>query len=197
QCLLKFSRAILADRHHSTLARLYALISMSAYVTHLFVLILLLLQLPLIVLDYHFPPHIFFFTVAGVGQPLLFILSQQVLYPDWRQRLRYLPILLLVVIGITPSNSRAILQALFGHYHPFIRTPKRGYPNGQGHTRRADGSDRYTLPLDWSLLAELFLAIYAGAGIILALAHGNTGPLFFLLTCALGLGYVVFLSLRA
>ena len=196
QCLVKFGRAILTDRRQSRLARFYALISMSAYATHLFVLILLLLQLPLIAFNYRFSSYMFFFTVAGVGQPLLFVLSQQLLYPDWRRRLRYFPALLLVVIGTAPSSSRAILQAIFGRRHPFIRTPKRGCVNGRGQIAPADTHQQYRLPFDWILLVELSLAIYAGAGAILALLHRNTGPLFFLLTSTLGLGYVVYLSLR-
>ena len=196
QCLGKFGRAILADRHQSRLARFYALISMSAYATHLFVLVLLLLQLPLIVFDYRFSSYMFFFTIAGVGQPLLFLLSQQLLYPDWRRRLCYFPVMLLVAIGTAPSNSRAILQAIFGRRHPFIRTPKRGCPNGRGQIEPADIARQYRLPFDWIVLVELLLATYAGAGTILALVYRNTGPLFFLLTSALGLGYVVYLGFR-
>ena len=196
QCLCKFGRAILADRRQSRLARFYALISMSAYATHLLLLVLLLLQLPLIAFDYHFSSYMFFFTIAGLGQPLLFMLSQQLLYPDWRRRLRYFPLMLLVVIGTAPSNSRAILEAIFGRRHPFIRTPKRGRLNGEGRMERADLPEQYRLPPDWIVLVELLLAVYAGAGAILALVHRNTGPLFFLLTSALGLGYVVYLGLR-
>lgn len=192
QCLLKFGRAILVEGNFSRLARCYALISMSAYVTNLFLLILLLLQLPLIILDYRLSPYMFLFTIAGIGQPLLFVLSQQVLYTDWQRRLRYLPVMLLVIIGAAPSTSRAILQVLFSRNHPFIRTPKRGSPGGEIQPTQ----QQYHLPFDWIVVVELTLAIYAGAGLVLALIHRNMGALFFLLTCALGLGYVFYLGLR-
>jgi cellulose synthase/poly-beta-1,6-N-acetylglucosamine synthase-like glycosyltransferase len=113
QCLLKYGRAITTARQHTPLARFYALMSMSAYSTNLFVILLLLLQIPLLLLPVRFSPNLLLFSVAGIGQPLLFMMSQQVLYPDWLRRLRHFPTLVLVAIGMAPNNSRAIWQAVF------------------------------------------------------------------------------------
>ena len=188
QCLWKYGRSILADRHHTLLGRLYALFSMSAYATHLLLIALLLLLVPLIAADYTFSTNMLIFSLAGIGQPLLFILGQQALYPDWRRRLRHFPTLLLIAMGTTPSNSRAILQALVGRNHPFIRTPKVGC--------ESDAKTTYRLRFDWIILGELFLALYAALGLVLAVQHGNLGPVFFLLTACLGFGAVALLSLR-
>jgi cellulose synthase/poly-beta-1,6-N-acetylglucosamine synthase-like glycosyltransferase len=196
QCLLKFGRAIWGDGGHSRLARIYALLSMSAYFTQVFVMILLLLQLPLILLDYHFSGWMLLFSVAGVGQPLLFVLGQQVLYPDWRRRLRHMPTMLLVAIGIAPSNARALAQVLLKRSHPFVRTPKLGV-NGNGRNGRFPApAPSYTFPFDWIVLVELGLAAYAALTLILALARGNLGPLFLLLLGLFGFSYVAALSLR-
>ena len=187
QCLNKFGWDILRDHKHTLSARLYALVTMSAYTTHLLLLMLLFLQIPLIYLDYSFPTLLFAFSLIAIGQPLLFVLGQQVLYPDWVKRLRHFPTLLIVAIGLAPSNSRAILQALAGGQHVFVRTPK----TGDGLV----GKRPYRLPFDWIVVAEVLLAVYSLAGLLLAVSQGNWGPVFFLGMCTFGFGYVAFLSL--
>lgn len=187
QCLFKFGRPILTAVNQTRTARLYALLTMSAYSTHFLVLTLLLLQIPLLLLGVHFSPRMFIFSLAGLGQPLLFLLAQQALYSDWRQRLRHFPTMLLVAVGIGPSTSRAILEIFFRRQHAFVRTPK-------GDKRPF--ASPYRLPFDWIVVVELLLCAYAVTGIVLALHVGNLAPVFFLLTCASGMGYVAYLSLR-
>ena len=192
QCLVKFGQPILADKKQTLVARMYAVLSMSAYSTHLLVLTMLLLQLPLVLVDYRFSAKMLLFSIAGIGQPLLFVMAQQVLYTDWRKRLRHFPTMVLVAIGIGPSTSRGILQAFLTKDHPFIRTPKRG----DSGVKTAVLRQRYQLHFDWIILIEIFLALYAIVSITIAIANGNIGPLFFLVTCAAGMSYVAFLSLR-
>ncbi len=194
QCLQKYSGAIIRDRNYSLAARLYALLSMSAYATHFLLLILLLLQIPLIILDVHFPTWMLLFTVVGLGQPLLFVLAQRESYTDWVRRLIHFPTLLLVAIGTAPSNGKAMLQAFFGKEHPFVRTPKG--MSGKNSSQQISDRPYYRLPFDNVLLAEIFLFVYAIAGLILAIVKDNPGPLFLLTTSFLGFGYVAFLELR-
>ncbi|WP_420641925.1 glycosyltransferase [Candidatus Leptofilum sp.] len=187
QCLRKYGRLIATTPHHTLLARFYALISMSAYSTNLLVILLLLLQIPLLLLDFHFSSWMLLFSVAGIGQPLLFVMSQQVLYKDWLWRLRHFPTIVLIAIGLAPSNSRAILQTLFGNRHEFVRTPKQG---------NRTASPLQELRFDWLLLVEVGLAIYAWIGVILAMQQQNYGPLFFLASCALAYSGMVALNMR-
>ena len=181
QCLLKFGRSILTAHEQSWLARVYAVLAMSAYLTQPLLLLLLTLQVLLLALDFPFPSRLFLFTIAGLGQPILFVLGQQLLYQDWGRRLRHFPALLFISVGSAPSNSRAMWQALFSHQHIFMRTPK--------------GKHNYHLPFDGIVLAELFWFIYSAVGLILAWQSGNFGLLFFLATCLLAFGYVATLSL--
>jgi cellulose synthase/poly-beta-1,6-N-acetylglucosamine synthase-like glycosyltransferase len=182
QCLLKFGRSILSAQEQTWLARLYAVLAMSAYLTQPLLLLLLTLQVFLLALDFTFPSRLILFTIAGIGQPILFVIGQQLLYQDWWRRLRYFPSLLFISIGIAPSNSRAMWQALFSRQHIFMRTPK--------------GKHNYHLPFDSIVFAELFWMLYAGTGLLLAWQKGNFGLLFFLTSCVIGFGYVAFLSLR-
>ncbi|MBK8902865.1 MAG: glycosyltransferase [Anaerolineaceae bacterium] len=187
QCLLKYGRAITTAHSHTPLARFYALMSMSAYSTNLFVILLLLLQIPLLLLDVHFSSWLLLFSLAGIGQPLLFVMSQQVLHRDWLRRLRHFPTMVLVAIGMAPNNSRAVLQAVFSRSHDFVRTPKQG---SQAQ------SPLHELNFDWIMLVELGLALYAWIGVLVALHQQNRGPLFFLLTCALAYSYMLTLNMR-
>ena len=187
QCLLKYGGDIGKCRHQSIAARLYALLAMSAYSAHGLLLLLLLLLIPLLAFDFRFSSRWFWLGIAGVGQPLLFVLSQQILYRDWRRRLRYFPAMMLVAIGLAPGNCRAIGQAILGRRADFVRTPKGDALNP---------AQRYRLPLDWIVGVEAALAVYAAVGLALAWQQGNYGPFPFLLTCLVGFGYVAYLTVR-
>lgn len=190
QCLIKFFGDIMRSREHTVVARLYAVLAMSGYFASAFVMLLLLLQIPIIVSGVTLPPGLILLSIFGIGQPLLFIMAQQVLYPDWRRRLLNLPAMLIIAIGMAPSQCRAMAQVFAGKlfarvdHHPFIRTPK-----GEGQHAH------YKLPFDWIILAEIGLALYAWCAIVLAVARGVYAPILLLTTCAIGLSYVAYLSL--
>lgn len=195
QCLLKFGREILTDKQHTFMARIYALLTMSGYLAHPFLIILILLQLPLILLDYPLPPKLMAFSIAGLGQPVLFLISQQLIYDDWRRRLRHLPTLMLVSLGIGPAVTRGILQTVFHRKHPFIRTPK-GQPLLKTLALEQPQLEGYRLPYDNIVMVEIALALYTAAGLALALINGIIGPLFLLIFAIIGYSYVAYLTLR-
>ena len=181
QCLTKYAVPIWRAPDSSLLARLYALLSMSAYSTHPLLLLILALQLPLILSGFRFPSWMIIFSLLGMGQPLLFLLAQQALYRDWPRRARHLPALLLLAVGIAPSNTWAVLRGLFDRNFTFVRTPK-------GRARS------YRLRAGRGLWLQAALAAYAAALLALALALGNLGAALLPLFGLLGFGYV---ALRA
>ena len=61
-----------------------------------------------------------------------YLVSQKELYPDWRVRLKYLPFLMSVGIGLSVSNSKAVMEALLGIKTSFKRTPKYRYRKQEG-----------------------------------------------------------------
>ncbi len=181
QCLTKYAAPIWRAPDHSLLARLYALLSMSAYSTHLLLLLVLLVQLPLLLSGYQLPSWLLVFSVLGLGQPLLFLLAQQVLYRDWPRRARHMPALLLLAVGTAPSNTWAVLRGLSGRTFTFARTPK--------------GSHRsYHLRAGGMVWVEVAFALYSSAVLVLALLTSNPGAILLPLLGVLGFGYV---SLRA
>lgn len=195
QCLIKFGKDILTDTQHSLLARIYALLTMSGYLAHPFLITLILCQIPLILLGYPLSPKLMAFSIAGLGQPVLFLLSQQLIYADWRKRLRHFPTLMLISLGIGPAVTRALLQIIFKRQHAFIRTPKgqENVPNLKKEKRKLEG---YRLPFDNIIMVEIGLALYAAAGLILAILNGIWGPMFLLTFAILGYSFVVYLSLK-
>jgi cellulose synthase/poly-beta-1,6-N-acetylglucosamine synthase-like glycosyltransferase len=68
---------------------------------------------------------IFFFSSASVA--LFYFMSQKALRPKtWWKEIPYLPLLLALGIGMSISNAKAVLEAIFNHQTAFIRTPKYG-----------------------------------------------------------------------
>lgn len=190
QCLLKFGKPIMQAKEQSLIARLYALLTMAAYSTHLFVLLLLLLQVPLMAVGYRFSPKMIIFSIAGIGQPILFVLAQQILYGDWQRRLRHLPFMLVIAIGMGPITIRAILEIFTKQTHRFVRTPKFGDQLPLALAKRP-----YRFGFDKIIFLEIALSLYATLGLYFALQSQNFGPFLFLLSCAVGFGYVAYLSL--
>lgn len=193
QCLLKFGGQIATDYQHRPAARFYALLTMSGYLAHPLLLTLILLQIPLILAGYPLSSRLFFFSILGLGQPVLFILSQQLIYADWKHRLRHFPTLMMVSLGLAPSITRAIAQIATSSTHHFVRTPK-----GESAAQRSDlrrHLEGYRLPFDTIVLVEIALALYGAAGIVLALSRGIYGPLFLLTFCFVGFSFVSYLSL--
>lgn len=177
QCLLKYGGQIWRARGKPILARLYALLSMSGYFTHILLLLLLLVQLPLIVTGARPPSWLYFFGLLGLGQPLLFIMAQETLYRDWIARLRNIPTLLLVAIGIAPSNSFAILRAFLRKDITFARTPK-----GRANS--------YRLSPGWILIVEIGLVTYLTLTLLVALSTHDMKPVILLSSSILGISYV-------
>ncbi|MFN8527506.1 MAG: glycosyltransferase [Anaerolineae bacterium] len=64
--------------------------------------------------------------ILSLVPPVLFILSQWTLYPnwDWLRRSMALPVLLILGMGLSRSNTRAVMDGLFGGRGTFNRTPK-------------------------------------------------------------------------
>src|SRR5437867_1637523 len=56
-----------------------------------------------------------------------YLVSQKELFPKtWKRTFAYLPFLMALGIGLTITNSRAVMEALLGVKSPFARTPKYG-----------------------------------------------------------------------
>src|SRR5438128_8706284 len=53
-----------------------------------------------------------------------YMVCQREIHRDWRARIKYLPFLMLIGIGLSINNTRAVFEALFNKQSEFARTPK-------------------------------------------------------------------------
>ncbi len=53
-----------------------------------------------------------------------YMVCQREIHRDWRARIKYLPFLMSIGIGLCINNTRAVFEALFNKQSEFARTPK-------------------------------------------------------------------------
>jgi cellulose synthase/poly-beta-1,6-N-acetylglucosamine synthase-like glycosyltransferase len=119
-----------------------------------------------------------------------YMVCQREIHRDWRARLRYLPFLMSIGIGLSINNTRAVLEALFNRQSEFTRTPKYRIE------RDADEwvGKKYRQSVAVQPIIELALGLYFTATVFYALANGIYGTLPFLVLFQLGFLYTGLLS---
>jgi hypothetical protein len=108
------------------------------------------------------------FSLVTLGPLSMCLYTQVHLYPNWKQRLYGLPILLILGTGLALNNTRAILEALLGWRSPFVRTPKFHIETAADTWR----SKRYRPAFPWASLGEVLLTGYCAYSLLLAWQHG-------------------------
>jgi len=133
-----------------------------------------------------------FFFAATWSVAYFYMVSQRELYPTtWTQRIKYLPLLMSIGIGLTVNNARAVIEALTGRQTEFARTPKYGIE------RRTDewSDKKYRQSMAWQPIIEVGLGLYFTATVFYALSNGLYASLPFLLLFQVGFLYTGLLSL--
>ena len=64
------------------------------------------------------------FFAATMSVCNFYIVCQREIHKDWVSRLRYMPFLISIGIGLCVNNTKAVLEALFDKKTEFARTPK-------------------------------------------------------------------------
>ena len=111
-----------------------ALTHLLNYSVHPLLYLNILLTLPMIYMqDILFHVPVYFVTlllsvlgISTMGPIIFYAVSQKHLYPDWKKRLKFLPILTMIGSGISLSNTKAWLEGVLGKQSSFVRTPKLG-----------------------------------------------------------------------
>ena len=131
------------------------------------------------------------FAAATLSVCNFYIVSQRELYPDWRQRLKYLPFLMSIGIGLCVNNTRAVLEAIFGKQSEFARTPKYGIERASDEWV----GKKYHQTVGVQPIIEVVLGLYFTATVYYALANGIYGTLPFLMLFQIGFLYTGLLSI--
>jgi cellulose synthase/poly-beta-1,6-N-acetylglucosamine synthase-like glycosyltransferase len=126
------------------------------------------------------------FMAATASVANFYLVSQRELYADWKTRVKYLPIVMAIGIGLAVNNTKAVFEALFGAPGEFTRTAKYGIST----TRDSWQHKKYHQTLSVQPFIELALGIYFSSTVVYALAHGIYGTLPFLMLFQFGFLYV-------
>ncbi len=121
-----------------------------------------------------------------------YLVSQKELFPRrWPRTFLYLPFLMALGIGLTLTNTRAVMEALFGIKSAFKRTPKYRV---QSKTDRALGQ-KYRRRLGIVPWLELLVGSYFVMMCWYAMNSQNYWTIPFLLLFVIGYWYTGFMSL--
>jgi cellulose synthase/poly-beta-1,6-N-acetylglucosamine synthase-like glycosyltransferase len=131
------------------------------------------------------------FAAATVSVCNFYIVSQRELYPaSWKSRLKYLPFLMSIGIGLCVNNTRAVLEALFRKESEFARTPKYGIERDSDEW----AGKKYHQTVGVQSIIELALGLYFTGTVFYALINQIYGTLPFLMLFQIGFLYTGLLS---
>jgi cellulose synthase/poly-beta-1,6-N-acetylglucosamine synthase-like glycosyltransferase len=121
-----------------------------------------------------------------------YLISQKELFGEgWRHRLKYLPAVLSLGIGISVNNAKAVLEALLGLQSGFKRTPKYKVEGAGDEWKQK----RYKGALNFVPFLELLLGLYFTAMAFYAATNDIYGTLPFIVLFQFGFFYAAGLSL--
>jgi cellulose synthase/poly-beta-1,6-N-acetylglucosamine synthase-like glycosyltransferase len=120
-----------------------------------------------------------------------YMVCQRELHRDWITRLKYVPFLMSVGIGLSVNNTRAVIEALFNTQSEFTRTPKYHI---EGDADEWVGK-KYRQTVAVQPLFELLLGLYFTATVFYALAQGIYATVPFLVLFQVGFLYTGLLSI--
>jgi cellulose synthase/poly-beta-1,6-N-acetylglucosamine synthase-like glycosyltransferase len=121
-----------------------------------------------------------------------YLVSQRELFPGkWFRALLYLPFLMALGIGLTVTNTRAVLEALLGKQSEFTRTPKYHVESKKDKVR----ANNYRRGLGWVPWVELLIGCYFAITVYYAIDNENYITVPFLTLFVLGYWYTGLMSL--
>ena len=120
-----------------------------------------------------------------------YLISQRELYPDWRVRLKYLPFLMSVGIGLSVSNSKAVMEAVLGIKSSFKRTPKYRIESKKDRWQ----TKKYLRRTGVLPILELSLGAYFASVVFYAFINQNYPTIPFLMLFVVGFTYMGLMSI--
>jgi cellulose synthase/poly-beta-1,6-N-acetylglucosamine synthase-like glycosyltransferase len=120
-----------------------------------------------------------------------YMVCQREIHRDWLARIKYLPVLMSIGIGLSINNTRAVFEVLFNRVSEFTRTPK--YRIERAGDEWVEKKYRQSVAVQ--PLVELGLGLYFTATVFYALANQIYGTVPFLVLFQLGFLYTGLLSI--
>jgi cellulose synthase/poly-beta-1,6-N-acetylglucosamine synthase-like glycosyltransferase len=132
------------------------------------------------------------FTASSLSIAVFYLMSQRELFPKtWMKTFLYLPFLMALGIGLTVTNTKAVMEALFGIKSAFVRTPKYRVAKKGEKSQAAKYRKRLVLA-PW---IEIFLGFYFLGAILYTFSNHNYFTAPFLILFVIGYWYTGLMSL--
>ena len=133
------------------------------------------------------------FMASTMSVSTFYLVSQKELFPrTWPKTFLYVPFLMSLGVGLTITNTKAVLEAFFGIKSAFARTPKYRV---QKRGERSQAKRKYRKRLGIVPWIELALGCYFAATVWYAFSTENYFTVPFLLLFVLGYWYTGLLSI--
>jgi hypothetical protein len=132
------------------------------------------------------------FVASTCSVSTFYLVSQKELYPKtWYKTFLYVPFLMALGVGLTITNTKAVMEALFGVKSAFARTPKYSVQK-KGEKSQAKKYRKRLGIIPW---IELAIGCYFAWTVWYAVTSANFFTVPFLLLFVLGYWYTGLLSL--
>jgi len=132
------------------------------------------------------------FTASTLSIAVFYVASQQILYPGkWKRTLLYMPFLMALGIGLTVTNSKAVMEAIFGVKSAFVRTPKFRVTK-KGEKSQANKYRKRLVLAPW---IEMVIGAYFFLAILYTFSNNNFFTAPFLILFVIGYWYTGLMSL--
>jgi cellulose synthase/poly-beta-1,6-N-acetylglucosamine synthase-like glycosyltransferase len=127
-----------------------------------------------------------FFAAASFSVFMFYAASQAEQGRGWWERVKHLPFVMALGIGLSVNQARAVVEALMGYETGFTRTPKHGVQRaGESVVRK-----RYKAAVTFQPVVELALAAYMTYGVMYLIEREVYYSLPFLVLFQVGFAYV-------
>ncbi len=198
QTAIKLLPTILRRGDVGWFKKLQAVLHLTHYLVHPIMLLMTLLVLPILVWGHRvlspawLLPVFVVMLVSMVAPSTLYLYSQRLAYADWKKRMKLLPALAVLGVGLAVNNTKGVLEALLGYRRgEFVRTPKLGSlaERTSQTPSRALPVGGYRIPMNGLYAVELFMSLWAVLAFLqyLTVYKLIIGPLLLLH----GLGFLV------
>ncbi|HEX6738776.1 MAG TPA: cellulose synthase family protein [Vicinamibacteria bacterium] len=178
--------------------KIEAVFHLTANFAYPLMIVLSLLMFPAMVIRYNMGLYEMFivdvplFLGATMSVCSFYLMSQREVFGEsWKRRIKYLPAVLGVGIGLSVNNAKAVLEALFGIDSEFTRTPKYRVESAGDEWKQK----RYRGNLTFVPFIELLLGVYFTLMAVYAVTNEIYGTLPFIFLFQGGFLYAAFLSL--
>jgi len=178
--------------------KIHSTIHLSASMVYPFVLLIGILQVPIVFIKHSGQYDATFMMMSGFifaffGSFMFYLYSQKDVYTDWRRRIYLFPVFMAGSMGLSINNTKAVIEGLMNKKSEFVRTPKYGVTGKLGSW----ADKKYTQKkINWVSIAEVVLAVYCLAGIVMSIAYLEIAAVPFQVLYFTGFGTMSYLSIK-